>query len=60
MTAQTRKQEFANSQFEELSRHFFMGSPTEAQEGDTVGAVAIDRNGNLACANSAGIVNILL
>ena len=46
-----------NSQLEKQSGNFFMGRPIEAQEGDTVGAVAIDSNGYLACANSAGIVN---
>ena len=51
-----QKTGISNEKFGGYSDHDFMGKPIQPQECDSVGAVAIDRNGNLACANSAGIV----
>ena len=47
----------SNDKFDDFADNVFMGKPIQPQEFDSVGAVAIDRNGNLACASSTGIVN---
>ena len=45
--------------FPKFKDYYYKGKPLQDQESDTVSAVAMDKNGHLACATSTGRCNPL-